>query len=88
MSVPTEIGDLPNISCPMDPRFQNTNVSRYCFIHYVDYHRCLHLLGKDNSSCKIFKDIYQRMCPNNWINTWDQRREKGNFARDCKTELD
>ncbi|KAF0759107.1 cytochrome c oxidase subunit 6b-2-like [Aphis craccivora] len=88
MSVSTEIGDLPNISCPMDPRFQNTNVSRYCFIHYVDYHRCLHLLGKDNATCEIFKDIYQRMCPNNWINTWDLRREKGNFARDCKTELD
>jgi len=45
-------------------------------------------LGKDETSCDIFKKTYQRMCPNAWIDTWDKRGEKGIFARDCKTELD
>jgi len=88
MSESTENDSLPNFSCPIDPRFQNTNVTRNCFIHYIDYHRCVHLLGKEDTSCDIFKETYKRMCPNAWINTWDRRREKGNFARNCKTELD
>lgn len=71
-----------------DPRFQNTNASRYCYTHYVDYHRCQYLLGKDDISCNIFKRMYQRMCPNSWICRWDEQREKGIFPRDCKTELD
>lgn len=89
MSKSNEIDDLrPVVSCPLDPRFQNTNVTRYCFTHYIDYHRCTYLLGKEEISCDIFKNTYRRMCPNAWIDTWDKRREKGIFARDCKTELD
>lgn len=74
--------------CTMDPRFQNTNASRYCYTHYVDYHRCQFLLGKEDSSCNIFKRMYERICPNSWINSWNEKREKGIFPRNCKTELD
>jgi len=89
MSKLNELDDLRSVvSCPLDPRFQNTNVSRYCFTHYVDYHRCKYLLGEDETSCDIFKNTYQRMCPNAWIDIWDRRRKNGIFARDCKTELD
>ncbi|VVC30700.1 Cytochrome c oxidase, subunit VIb [Cinara cedri] len=80
---------MPSRDCTFrDPRFQNANATRYCYTHYVDYHRCQHVLGKDEPDCEIFKKTYQRMCPNSWIDRWDGQRKKGNFARNCKTELD
>lgn len=73
----------------VDPRFQNTNHTRYCYTHYVDYHRCRYLLGEDESSgCNVFKEMYQRMCPNAWISRWDAQRENCIFPRNCTTELD
>lgn len=75
-------------SCTVDPRFQNTNVTRYCYTHYVDYQRCQYLLGENSPDCNIFKFMYKRMCPDAWTNKWDEQRTKGNFARNCITELD
>lgn len=75
-------------TCPVDPRFQNVNVSRCCFTHYVDYHRCQYLLGKEDASCEVFKKTFTRMCPNSWIETWDRRRAQGIFPRNFTTEID
>lgn len=88
--VPNTTQDMLNRSNGMlDPRFQNTNATRYCYSHYVDYHRCQYLLGEEESSgCDIFKDMYYRMCPNAWINRWNEQRESGTFPRNCTTELD
>lgn len=82
-----DIDEMPE-TCQTDPRFQNVNVSRCCFTPYVDYHRCQYLLGKQDASCNIFKDMYTRMCPNAWISTWDRRRENGIFPRNFTTEID
>ncbi|XP_050435214.1 uncharacterized protein LOC126842329 [Adelges cooleyi] len=71
-----------------DPRFPNVHTTRYCYNHYIDYHRCRHLLGEEEPSCEIFRKTYTRMCPNSWVNDWDEQREQGIFPRDCKTELD
>lgn len=75
-------------SSTVDPRFQNTNASRYCYTHYVDYHRCQFLLGENNPDCDIFKNMYQRICPNAWTSKWNEQRAKGNFPRNCHNELD
>lgn len=74
--------------CTLDPRFQNVHANRYCYTHYVDYHRCKYLLGENAPDCNIFKNMYQRICPNAWTSKWDEQREKGNFARNCRTETD
>jgi cytochrome c oxidase subunit 6b len=74
-------------SSTLDPRFQNVNVSRYCYTHYIDYQRCQYLLGENNPDCDIFKNMYRRLCPNAWINKWDEQRTKGNFPRNVHTEV-
>lgn len=79
---------LPVAPCPVDPRFQNVQTTRYCYTHYVDYHRCQYLLGENDTTCDIFKRTYQSMCPNTWIERWDEQRRKGIFPRDCITEID
>lgn len=85
---PTTVEEMSTHNSLVDPRFQNAQASRYCYTHYVDYHRCQYLLGEDDASCDIFKSMYQRMCPNAWIASWDAKREKGIFPRNCATELD
>lgn len=91
---PTTINDLKSLMTlpfsdfPIDPRFQNTNVTRCCYTNYVDYHRCQYLLGENDTKCDIFKAMYKRMCPDAWIESWDEKRKKGIFPRNCITEID
>lgn len=80
--------EMPKDHMVVDPRFQNINATRYCYTHYVDYHRCQYILGKKDQDCNIFQTIYQRICPNAWINRWDEQKKKGIFPRNCETELD
>lgn len=67
---------------PYDPRFPNQNQTRNCQQNYVDYYRCLK--KKDESYCAWYKNAYEHLCPNDWIEKWDEQRANGNFAvRDC-----
>lgn len=67
---------------PYDPRFPNTNQTRNCQTNYLDYFRCLK--SKDEDYCAWYKNAYERLCPNEWIEKWDEQRANGNFPnRDC-----
>lgn len=67
---------------PYDPRFPNQNQTKNCQINYVDYFRCLK--KKDEGYCAWYKNAYTRLCPNDWIEKWDEQREKGIFpVREC-----
>lgn len=42
---------------------------------YTDFYRCENILGEGNDACKMFKKIYQKICPSVWISHWDDLRE-------------
>lgn len=67
-------------TAPFDPRFPNTNQTRNCWQNYVDFHRCQKVKGKDCGGCEYFKKVYKVLCPNAWIDKWDEQIQNGTFA--------
>jgi len=67
-------------TAPSDPRFPNQNQTRYCWQSYIDFHRCQKIKGEEFAPCEYFKKVYLSMCPNAWVEKWDEQREAGNFA--------
>jgi cytochrome c oxidase subunit 6b len=65
---------------PFDTRFPNQNQTRCCWQNYVDFYRCQKIKGEDYAPCEYFKKAFSTLCPNEWITTWDEQREKGAFA--------
>jgi len=64
---------------PFDPRFPNQNQTRNCWQNYVDFHRCQKLKGEDYEPCNFFAKNFQTVCPNAWIEKWNDQREKNAF---------
>ncbi|XP_072755962.1 cytochrome c oxidase subunit 6B1 [Anoplolepis gracilipes] len=60
-----------------DPRFQQQNQTQRCFVMYTDFYRCEHILGKDSEACTWFKDVFKSICPNAWVQQWDELRLTG-----------
>lgn len=68
-------------TAPFDPRFPNTNQTKYCTQSYVDFYRCQKLRGKDYEPCNYFKKV-MRICPNAWIEKWDEQQKNGTLPVD------
>lgn len=64
---------------PNDSRFPNQNQSRYCFIMFADYQKCLKIHNEEHPDCKYFKNVYKTICPNFWIEKWEGQVEDGTF---------
>ncbi|XP_076375715.1 uncharacterized protein LOC143258952 [Megalopta genalis] len=62
-----------------DPRFQQQNQTLRCWVMYTDFHRCNKILGDGSDACTWFKQVYSSICPNDWIERWDQYRTEGKF---------
>ncbi|KAL0271335.1 UNVERIFIED_CONTAM: hypothetical protein PYX00_008455 [Menopon gallinae] len=69
---------------PYDPRFPNTNQTTRCFQGYVDFHRCKNKRGESFPACQYFKKVVASMCPDFWVEDWDNRRESGIFPVDLE----
>ncbi|XP_014281601.1 uncharacterized protein [Halyomorpha halys] len=74
-------------TCPPDPRFQQQNKTKWCYRMFIDYHRCVHLLGEDGGHCDIFKKCYLCLCPKFWIESWEEQIGCGTFPRDLTSEM-
>uniref|UniRef100_T1DJA9 Cytochrome c oxidase subunit n=1 Tax=Psorophora albipes TaxID=869069 RepID=T1DJA9_9DIPT len=70
---------LPMKATPFDPRFPNTNQTKHCYQSYLDFHRCEKVKGSGNQVCKYFKDAFADLCPNAWVEKWDNQRSEGTF---------
>ncbi|XP_026207026.1 cytochrome c oxidase subunit 6B1 [Anabas testudineus] len=69
-------------TAPFDARFPNQNQTRNCWSNYVDYHRCQKALtakGADTTPCEWYRRVYKSICPNAWIQKWDDQRAEGIF---------
>ncbi|EDS36969.1 cytochrome c oxidase,-subunit VIb [Culex quinquefasciatus] len=71
---------LPLKAAPFDPRFPNTNQTKYCYQSYLDFHRCEKVKGKGANVCQYFKNCFADLCPNAWVSKWDDQRAEGTFA--------
>ncbi|XP_018408500.1 PREDICTED: cytochrome c oxidase subunit 6B1-like [Nanorana parkeri] len=72
-------------TAPFDARFPNQNQTKHCFQNYLDFHRCeksLSSKGQDPYPCQWYFRVYKSMCPNSWVEKWDDQREAGIFP--CK----
>lgn len=65
-------------TAPLDPRFPNVNQTKRCWVNYVDYHRCMEMKN-DEKVCGYFKHLYKDLCPDEWINKWDDEMEREVF---------
>ncbi|XP_076460505.1 cytochrome c oxidase subunit 6B1-like [Babylonia areolata] len=72
-------GDYEMKTAPFDARFPNQNQTRNCWQNYVDYHRCKKIKGDDYEPCEYFKRVFSSLCPNAWIEKWDEQVENGTF---------
>lgn len=44
---------------------------------YADFDRCEKILGKGTTTCAWFKQVFQSICPNDWIHRWDELKARG-----------
>lgn len=66
-------------SVPFDPRFPSTNQSKRCWVNYVDFWKCANAKGEDSEVCQQFKYNYTELCPNIWVEAWNDQRSEGRF---------
>ena len=64
----------------LDSRFPNQNQTRYCYQMYLDYHRCVKKRGEKYEPCNYFQHAYKTICPQFWVEKWDEQVENGTFA--------
>jgi len=64
------------ISC----RFQQQNQAQRCFVMYTDFYRCEHILGEGSEACTWFKKVFTSICPNDWVEHWDDLRVTGRLS--------
>ncbi|XP_053973815.1 cytochrome c oxidase subunit 6B2-like isoform X2 [Hylaeus volcanicus] len=74
-----EAGEFKPCTAPYDPRFPNQNQTRYCYTSFLDFHRCKKRHGENYEACQYFKKCYNAMCPNAWVERWEEQLEEGTF---------
>eukprot|EP00250_Pteridium_aquilinum_P035722 c9864_g1_i1 orf=101-361(+) len=68
-------------TAPMDFRFPTTNQAKHCFTRYIEYHKCVRAKGDEAASeCDKYARYYRSLCPNEWVEKWNEQRESGTFA--------
>ncbi|KAL1949791.1 hypothetical protein VTO73DRAFT_8672 [Trametes versicolor] len=79
-SVPSPILSSPfSARSDVAPRNHPFLPHLHSFQNYTDYFKCIAAKGEDYAPCKQFKRAYNSLCPNEWINKWDEQRENGTF---------
>merc|ERR1711934_79527 len=69
-----------NVATPdHDPHFPNTNQTKRCWVNYVKFHKCRIAKGADDEECRGFHQAFRSMCPNEWVEAWDEQRSNKIF---------
>ena len=63
-----------------DPRFPNTNQSQHCWTRYNEWILCTKKSGADSAACTQARTFMRGICPDEWVERWDEEREEGKFA--------
>lgn len=70
------------ITAPFDPRFPHQNQTKYCYQMFLDFHRCIKLRGKGYKACEYFERNSKELCPNSWLEKWEDQIANGTFPAD------
>ncbi|KXZ41447.1 hypothetical protein GPECTOR_463g373 [Gonium pectorale] len=73
----TDLLEPEIITAPYDPRFPNRNQARHCFVRFNEYYKCIYERGEEHARCQFYQKAYQSMCPSEWVESWQELREKG-----------
>lgn len=66
-------------TAPVDARFCNTNQAQHCWTRFLEFHKCSQTPGKSEEDCVRFKRWYTSICPNEWVENWNEQLENGTF---------
>lgn len=66
-------------TAPADRRFPNTNQTKHCWIRYVEWKTCEEQRGEEDAECKKFARWARSLCPDEWVEEWNEQRENGVF---------
>ena len=66
-------------TAPLDPRFPSSNVARACYTYYNLAHRCRAEHGEGSAECQAYTKKYRSICPDEWIQRWEELREEGRW---------
>jgi cytochrome c oxidase subunit 6b len=64
---------------PVDIRFPSTNQARACYTRYNEFYKCKQQKGEDSDDCTMFRRAAMSLCPNDWIEKWEEARENGTW---------
>lgn len=64
-------------SAPYDHRFPSTNQARHCYTRYNEFHKCA--AEKSEDECHFYQKAYRSVCPNDWIERWNEQRDAGTW---------
>eukprot|EP00210_Caulerpa_lentillifera_P001624 g1562.t1 len=78
---PKDYGKNPEFwTSPPDPRFRSVNQSRTCYTRYNEYYKCKLEKDEESEECMFYKRCYETICPDEWIERWEEMREEGIWA--------
>ena len=70
----------------MAPLYHQSNVTssfsspQNCWQNYVDFHKCIKIKGAGYAPCKQFLKTYLSLCPNMWVEKWNEQLDEGTFV--------
>jgi len=73
----SELKENTRARTELNARFPNTNQTKQCQQNYVDYYKCIQAQGENYTPCTQFKKNFTSLCPVEWVEDWDERRENG-----------
>ncbi|KAI7845395.1 hypothetical protein COHA_001100 [Chlorella ohadii] len=63
----------------LDPRFPQTNQTKACYVWYNEMYKCYSQKGQDDEQCKKIKKDVRAICPDEWLESWEEHRANGTW---------
>ena len=65
---------------PFDARFPQTNQAKHGYTRYNEFYKCQAENGEGAEECEPLGKFYRAICPQEWVEKWNEQREEGTWA--------
>lgn len=81
-----EEGEEPIIveTASYDVRIPSMNQAKNCWTKYEEFYKCSEEKGAEDPKCVSYKKAFRSLCPNEWVEMWEDLRTEGNFYGECQ----
>ncbi|XP_063689774.1 uncharacterized protein LOC134822579 [Bolinopsis microptera] len=62
-----------------DPRYPSFNQGPKCNQYFIDFQKCIWKKGEGYKPCDWFRHHYEHICPQPWIEKWNDQLDRGVF---------